>query len=188
MKSVIVTADEAKGLMCPFTGKPLVVHMNVAPGSVTFNAPDAFSAHEPAKDYDTLMRRLSMRNGIEGVVTGGAAMIDPYSGEKFRFRDLPDGRVTVCGGFNPRAAKFGLAEFTYFASMRDGKTSRRAPAPPEPVTKVKSPAPRSPGSAPGPSDELQQACLDSVLSSGFEKPTVVSMSVEKGRRKGGSKK
>lgn len=181
MKSVIVTADEVVGLVCPFTGKPLVVHMNVAPGSVTFSAPDAFSVHEPVKDYDTLMRRLSMRNGVEGIVTGGAAMIDPYSGEKFRFRELPDGRVTVCGGFNPRAVKFGLAEFVYSASMRGGKTDRRKPIPLGPVTKAKPAVAESPRTAPGPSDELQQACLDSVLNSGFEKPTVVSMSVKKGR-------
>lgn len=183
MKSVIVTADEATGLTCPYTGKSLVVHMNVTPGAVTFNAPDAFSVHEPVKDCDTLMRRLSMRNGVEGIVTGAAAMTDPYSGEKFRFRDFPDGRVAVCGGFNPRAARLGLAEFAYYASMRNGKTDRRKPISPKPVVKARPPASKPATSGPGPSDELQQTCLDSVLNSGFEKPTVVSMSVKKGRSK-----
>lgn len=182
MKSVIVTADEVSKLTCPYTGKPLVVHMDVAPGSITFSAPDAFSIHEPVADHATLMRRLSMRNGIEGAVKGGDILFDAYTGERLRFRDFPDGKVAVCGGFNPRAAKLDLSEFAYFASMRNGKTDRKKPSRPEPVSKVTEHQHTQQEGSHGPSDELQQACLDSVLASGLEKPTVVSMSVKGGRR------
>lgn len=185
MKSVVVTVSEASGLVCPFTGKPLVVHMNVAPGSITFNAPDAFSAQEPCSGFDALMRRLSMRNGVEGIAKGGDVMRDPYTGKQFQIRDLPDGRVAVAGGFNPRAAKASVEEFAYYASMRGGVTERKPPAPQAPVTGVKERNTSGPAESQTPSDELQQACLDGVLASGMPKPTFVSMSVAKkgGRRR-----
>lgn len=185
MKSVVVTVSEATGLTCPFTGKPLVVHMNVAPGSITFNAPDAFCAQEPRADFETLMRRLSMRNGVEGAVEGGSAMKDPYTGKPFQVREMPDGKVAVRGGFNPRAACLSVEEFAYYASMRGGVTDRKPPAPQVPVTGARERRKPKPAAPQGPSDELQQTCLDSVLASGFEKPTVVSMSTAKkgGRRK-----
>ena len=179
MKSVVVTVSEASGLTCPYTGKPLVVHMNVAPGSITFNAPDAFCAQEPCESFDVLMRRLSMRNGVEGIVKGGDAMKDPYTGKPFRVRDLPDGKVAVCGGFNPRAARMSVEEFAYYASMRDGVTDRMMPTAAEPVTGAKESREKPQAPSHGPSDELRQACLESVLSSGIPKPMSVSMSVPK---------
>lgn len=127
MKSIAVTAPEAQRLRCPFTGKPLTVHMHISPGSVTFSAPDAFSLKVPRGSLKTLLDDASMRNGVYGAVTVDKAMTDPYTGEKLRVREFPDGRVCLIGGFNPRAAVSTLGEFIYRASMRDGVTDMTPP-------------------------------------------------------------
>lgn len=120
---VVVTAREAQHLKCPFTGRDLVVHMIIQPGSVAFCAPDAFTLAEPVSNMAELIQRSTMRNGVSGVVDQKHSRVDPYTGEELRFRELPDGRVCFVGGFNPRAACDSLGQFIYRATMRDGKTS-----------------------------------------------------------------
>ena len=124
---VIVTAPAARDLVCPFTGKRLVVHMYIKPEGFIFCAPDAFTLSEPVDKIDTLYRRASMRNGVEGMATQGLRNIDPYTGSPLRLRTLEDGRVSLVGGFNPRSACTSLEEFVYKASMRDGKTDIPVP-------------------------------------------------------------
>lgn len=182
MKSVKVTVSEAANLTCPYTGLPLEVHMNVAPGSITFSAPDAFCVQEPVASYEVLMDRLSMRNGIAGVVEGNEMMKDAYTGEILQIRELPDGRVAVRGGFNPRAAKESVEEFAYYASMRGGKTDRRKPDAPGAVMKGKEEREHAPLSVhDGPSDELKEHCEKELVNAGMKGPTFVSLS-RKGRK------
>lgn len=176
MKSVKVTVSEASGLVCPYTGRPLEVHMNVAPGSITFNAPDAFCVQQPVDSVEILLDRLSMRNGVAGSVSGDAMMRDAYTGEILRIRDLPGGKVAAAGGFNPRAAKQSVEEFAYYASMRAGVPSRPRPPSPEPVMKTPPPRTSSSATSDGPSDELKEQCEKELVAAGMKGPTFVSMS------------
>lgn len=125
---VVVTDRKADGLRCPFTGNRLVVHMVVHPGSIVFNAPDAFTLAEPVDGLDTLFMRASMRNGVSGAAPVEGPVRDPYTGETLTLKTLPDGRVCYVGGFNPRAACESLDRFVYMASMRDGRTDMPPPA------------------------------------------------------------
>lgn len=184
MKSVKVTVSEAANLTCPYTGLPLEVHMNVAPGSITFSAPDAFCIQEPVESYEVLMDRLSMRNGIAGVVKGNEMMKDAYTGEILQIRELPGGRVAVKGGFNPRAAKESVEEFAYYASMRGGNATRQKPGSPGAVTKGREEREHAPLNAhDGPSDELKEHCEKELVNAGMKGPTFVSMFSRKGKGK-----
>lgn len=117
---VVVTAPEASGVRCPFTGDPMEIHMVVQPGGVMFSAPDAFTLSEPVESYERLLLRATTRNGVSGAVPSNATPLCPYTGEALRLRELPDGRVCFVGGFNPRAGFKTLGEFLYRATMRDG--------------------------------------------------------------------
>lgn len=128
MRSITVTAPEVQNLRCPFTGRKLVVQMHVNPGSVTFSAPDAFSLKAPRKCLNDLLDDASQRNGVFGAVARDSAWVDPYTGERFQLRELPDGSVFFTGGFNPRMACKTLGEFIYRATMRDGHTDMEPPA------------------------------------------------------------
>lgn len=136
-RDVVVTSSLVEGLICPFTGKPLEVHMTVQPGLIFFSAPDAFSLREPVHGLDQLMLRASMRNGIEGVVSGKASMIDPYTGNPLVLHEAGDGTCFFSGGFNPRCGYGSLNEFVYYASMRMGKSKIQKPEANSQVTEVK---------------------------------------------------
>lgn len=119
MTDVIVTAAGADNIVCPFTGKKIVVHMFVHPGSVVFCAPDAFTLAEPVADLETLYLKASMRGGITSTIDR-KNVVDPYTGKQLKLRVFPDGRMSFVGGFNPRAAVDSLEKFMYMATQRGG--------------------------------------------------------------------
>ena len=136
-RDVIVTSSLTKGLICPFTGKPLEVHMTVQPGLIFFSAPDAFSLREPVHGLDQLMLRASMRYGVEGVVSGKISMIDPYTGKPLVLHENDNGTYFFSGGFNPRCGYKSLEEFVYYASMRMGVSKIQKPDTDVQITEVK---------------------------------------------------
>ena len=136
-RDVIVTSDLVKDLVCPFTGKPLEVHMIIQPGMILYSAPDAFSLREPVQGLNQVLNRASMRNGIEGVVSGKDAMIDPYTGEALTLHAGGDSVCFFSGGFNPRRGYSSLEEFVYYASMRMGKSKIQKPGSIDQVVEVK---------------------------------------------------
>lgn len=135
---VIVNSELARGLVCPFTKRPLVVHLRVLPGVTLFCAPDAFSLYEPC-EITTLYLRASMRDGVAGSVLGDDRLIDPYTGKRMEIKPAGPGLYYFSGGFNPRAGVTTLAAFVAAASMRNGVSSRPVTEPPKAVEPVKAP-------------------------------------------------
>lgn len=111
-----ITAREACGIKCPFTGDELRIVGHIDGGHIVYNAPDAFSLSEPQESIERLYARASMRNGVEGGIARGEAMTDPYTGNRLVLKRLPDGRFIFRGGFDPRRAMMSLAEFVKAAS------------------------------------------------------------------------
>ena len=118
-----VTAREARGLTCPFTGKDLQIIGHIDGGLVVYNAPKAFSLAEPQKSIARLYARASMRNGVENSVSKDDAMIDPYTGDRFTLASSPDGYF-FRGGFNPRQGSMSLEDFILKASRGTRKISK----------------------------------------------------------------
>ena len=111
-----ITAREARGIKCPFTGQELQIVGHIDGGHIVYNAPEAFSLAEPQASVERLYARASMRNGVEGAVSREEAMTDPYTGARFTLKQLPDGRFMFRGGFDPHRAMMSLAEFVKTAS------------------------------------------------------------------------
>lgn len=111
-----ITAREACGIRCPFTGAELHIVGHIDGGHIVYNAPDAFSLAEPQESIERLYARASMRNGVEGGITRDESLTDPYTGNRLTLKQLPDGRYIFRGGFDPRRAMMSLAEFVKIAS------------------------------------------------------------------------
>lgn len=125
IKDVLVTAPEAVGITCPYTGRPLDVYMRIVSGLVTFSSPDALSLAVPHADRDELLRKARLRNGVAG--PKGSEAVCAYTGNAIAVETTPDGKYYMKGAFNPRSAHMGL--YRFLAKLSRGSVDLQTPPP-----------------------------------------------------------
>lgn len=129
---VTVTSKEFDGIINPYTGQIIKVKMIVGCGpEPLFHAVDTYSTADLCQTTSELYRLWSRVDGREGLRSGQPKCA--YTGEALSVQEV-DGQFRFTGGFDPRVL-MTREEFIYFATMRDGKTTRPTPAPSVRVTK-----------------------------------------------------
>jgi len=112
-----VTSADFNDLVNPYTGKQMIVMMNVTPAGVTFFAPDTYSTYERLPTPEECYRKWNRVNDIEGGRTGKPIQC-AYTGEPLSVVHTDFG-CYFRGGFDPRM--FHTREsFLYYATMRGG--------------------------------------------------------------------
>lgn len=125
IKDVLVTAPEAVGITCPYTGKPLDVYMRIASGFVTFSAPEAMSLSVPYASKAKLLKDARLRNGVVG--PEGSEAVCAYTGNVITVETTPDGKYYMRGAFNPRSAHTNL--YRLLAKLSRGAVDLQTPPP-----------------------------------------------------------
>lgn len=116
----VATQKMFKGLVCPFTGKPVTVRVIAVEGRPPlFFSPDAFDPSEPVPESETLLALVGTRNGIAGSLSAERALFCPYTGKPYSITKGVDGYY-MRGGFSPRMPVEGASEFAWRMRMRDG--------------------------------------------------------------------
>lgn len=141
--SEVCSGRRASGLVCAYTGRPLVILVSRSPqtGWRWFAAPhDPPPPSAPGSFYPnvpTLLAALSSRNGVPGCLTGESALFCPYTGHPLAIEKSPRG-FFVTGGWSPFTPCDSLFKLEHFTRMRAGVPAPDTiPAPPRIVTEVK---------------------------------------------------
>ena len=119
--NVEVKTPYLKNLTCAYTGKPAGVRM-VSLGS----APPVYfaaNAYDPSAIHDTaaeLLERLGTRNGISGVLSGTAALVCPYTGNRLSIQKVEGLGFRAVGGFAPSRPVADPIAFARAMNMRGG--------------------------------------------------------------------
>lgn len=180
------TGRRATGLVCAYTGRPLVIHVShsAQTGWLWFAealspppSPSALGVRYPT--LPALISSLGTRNGVSGVLSGEEALVCPYTGHPLTIAKDPAGFYAT-GGWSPFAPCKSLFRLEYFTRMRGG-----VPAPDtmehDPV--VASRPAEEPETLPKPTpsskaEELAHEMTDKFLTASGKR-TVISMAPKK---------
>ena len=172
-----------KGLTDPYTGKPVTVRVVAAGADMPmFFSPDAFDPSVPVPTVKELLEKAGTRNGVSGVLSGGAELTCPYTGNRMTISSGPEG-ACLKGGFRPSRPVRGAAEFNYAMRMRDGKSEIDAPEAPPAVVFVEDPPVITSGSD-EPKDYSKEYA-ERVLAPMLPKKTVVTVPRRPAKRRKG---
>lgn len=128
------TSDDFRGIVNPYTGKEMVVMMNVSEsGSVMFFSPDTYSTSERTKSPEECYRLWNRVNGVSGG-RSGSPIVCAYTGKPLSVVHTPLG-CYFSGGFDPHLFH-SREDFLFYATMRGGVPKRPRQTAPVRVTSV----------------------------------------------------
>lgn len=111
-------------LPCAFTGKPMDVRLTVSPRSgavfyAVITKDKAPYSNQYFPDAESLIKALTMRGGVGGVVDEDKCLVCPYTGDQLALECTQHG-FRVTGGWNPYIPQAGPEQFAKMANARAG--------------------------------------------------------------------
>lgn len=186
IKDILVTAPEAQGIKCPYTGKPLDIYMRISAGIVTFSAPEALSLAIPWPSVADLREAAAMRDGSPAE---GPGSVCAYTGAPIEVVETEDGQYYMKGAFNPRRSYLSLQKL--LKDLSRGAVVTEAPPTAETIPEIQTELDEDqkfeiPQEA---HERTERAAQQFVRSTGIDTSVSVSMAggSRKSRRRGRSK-